>query len=300
MSVSSAPLSAPPSTPADEPDPDLPILDKRLPVNWAPSNKIVTFIKKAVDEEWTKEKRQLIVDRFNAKAEYDEFLLPVKMPKKLYRALKSPVTKKRDYLLSRLEVERQLFNASFDLCIALRPLMEVFDLVLAMPPNASTKNIKNLIGYSIMAVCSANLKISRGRREVARRFVRLDWAEDLYASKPSHACVFGGTSLDDAVKAARESSKTDDSLVYAPRRKKPFRPSFAYYKDLQYPSQSRGRGGTNMGFRQSQYRQQIYDYNNNQNYQYGNKSRGQSQRSRGKGRGSKRGTKSTRAAYSQN
>ena len=131
------------------------------------------------------------MDRFNAKAEYDEFLLPVKMPKKLYRALKSPVTKKRDYLLSRLEVERQLFNASFDLCIALRPLMEVFDLVLAMPPNASTKNIKNLIGYCIMAVCSANLKISRGRREVARRFVRFDWAEDLYASKPSHACVFG-------------------------------------------------------------------------------------------------------------
>ena len=84
----------------------------------------------------------MIVDRFHAKAEYDEYLLPVKMPKKLYRALKSPVTKKRDYLLSRLEVERQLFNASYDLCIALRPLMEVFDLILAMPPNANTKNIK--------------------------------------------------------------------------------------------------------------------------------------------------------------
>ena len=138
---------------------------------------------------------------------------------------------------------------------------------------------------------------------MARRFVRLDWTEDLYASKPSHACVFGGASLDEAVKAARESSKTDDSLVYAPRRKKPFRPSFAYYKDLQYPSQSRGRGGTNMGFRQPQYRQQFnnIDYNNNQSYQYSNKSRGQNQRSRGKGRGSgKRGAKSTRAPYSQN
>ena len=292
-------LSAPPSTPADEPDPDLPTIDKRLPVNWSPSVKIMSFVKKAADDEWSKEKRQLLVERFNAKEEYDEFLLPVKLPRKLYRALKSPVTKKRDYLLSRLEIERQLFNANFDLCVALRPIMEVFDLVSAMPQNAVTKNIKNLIGYSIMAICSANLKISRGRREVARRFVRLDWAEDLYSKKPSHACIFGGTSLDDAVKAARESSKTDDSLVYAPKRKRPFRPSFAYYKDLRFPSQTQGRGGPNMGFRHPQTRQQYNDYNNN-NYQYGSKSRGQYQRYRGKGRGGKRGAKSTRAAYSQN
>ena len=31
--------------------------------------------------------------------------------------------------------------------------------------------------------------------------------------KPSHASLFGDSSLDDAVKAAKESSKTDDSLV---------------------------------------------------------------------------------------
>ena len=64
-----------------------------------------------------------------------------------------------------------------------------------MPVTAMTKIVSNLIGHSIMGVYSANLKITRGLGEVARRFV-------------------GDSSLDDADKAAKESSKTDDSFVH--------------------------------------------------------------------------------------
>ena len=42
--------------------------------------------------------------------------------------------------------------------MALRPLMEIFDLVSGMPPNDTIKTIKHLLDYSIMAICTANIK----------------------------------------------------------------------------------------------------------------------------------------------
>ena len=224
------------------------------------------------------------------------------MPKKLYKTLKTPAAKKKDYLFSRYIVEQLLYNASADLCAAIRPIVEVLsvlttldfssDKVLAkvmekVMKKLNVSRLKNLLGHGILGICSANIKISRGRRELARRFVRIDWAEALYAVKPTHSSIFGGTSLEDAIKTAKESSKLDSSLVYAPR-KKPFRPSFSYYKDFQYPPSYQGRGGKSQGFRQYQ----------NQPY-YPNKSRGKNQTPRGRGRGGKRGAKSARASNSQ-
>ena len=288
----SIPPVTPPSTSADEPDPDLPSLDSRLPSNWEPNIKAMNFLKKASKGEWSKEARQKIVERFHPKEDYDPFLLPVSMPTKLYKSLKSPAARKKDYLFNRFELERFLYNANADLCAALRPFLEVLSALTAMK---GCGNLKNLLGHGIMGICSANIRISRGRRELARRFVRLDWAEALYAVTPSHASIFGGASLEEAVKAAKESSKMDDSLVYAPKKKKPFRPTYSYFKDFQYPSPSQ-KGGKTQGYRQTRYNQYG---NNNNNYNSYGKTRGQSQRSRGRGRGGKRGAKSTRATNSQ-
>ena len=133
-----------PSPSADEPDPDLPSVNSRLPANWVPSEKIMSFVKKVSDIEWTKESRQKILDKFHPAEEYDQYLLPVKMPTKLYKSLKSPAAKKKDYLFSRLEVERQLFNANYDLCTALRPLIEAYSAVSSLPDS----------GCHVLQVCA--------------------------------------------------------------------------------------------------------------------------------------------------
>ena len=274
--------SIPPTDSTDEPDPDLPSLLPRLPSNWHPKSKITNFLKAAANNEWTKDQRQKIIEKYHTNEEFDSYLLPVKMPTKLYKSLKSPAAKKKDYLFNRQEAEKHLYNANYDLCTALRPLIEAISQ-LSDVPNCGF--IKNLLGHTIMGILSANIKISRGRREVSRRFVRLDWAEALYSKAPSNVSLFGGASLDEAVKAAKESSKTDDSLVYIP--KKPYRPSYSYFKDFQYPFRSQNRGGKNQGYQQS------YQKYNNNNYNYNNtnnKSKGQSQ-NRGRGRGRGRGGK---------
>ena len=289
-----------PSAPVDESDPDLPSLTDRLPSNWNPTPKIMNFVKRASDVEWSKDERQEIIKRFHPSEELDPYFSPVKLPTKLYKTLKSPAAKKKDFLFNRHDVEKHLYNANLDLCTSLRPLIEVFCMILAMKPSKkdskATKEMstmKNLIGLCIKGICSANIKISRGRRELTRRYVRLDWSEALYAVNPTHASIFGGSSLDEAIKAAKEVSKSDNSLVYAPKRKKPFRPSFAAYKDFQYPNSYQGRGGKTQGYRQP------FQYQNNQYSSGNNKSKGQFQRPRGKGRGGKRGAKSSRAANSQ-
>ena len=69
---------------------------------------------------------------------------------------------------------------------------------------------------------SANLRISRGRREVGRRFIRLDCAEALFAVPPSPGCLFGGPNVADAVKRAQDVAKTDTALVQPPKAKKSF------------------------------------------------------------------------------
>ena len=290
-----------PSGPADEPDPALPSVNPRLPASWHPNSKIIRFLKSTADLEWTKESRQPLLDKYHATEDLDEFLLPVGMPPKLLAALKSPAAKKKDYLFNRRLVETDLYGASSDICTSLRLLLEVYSQVAALPDSGA---IRSALGHSIMGLCSANLKITRGRREVARRYVRLDWAEALYAMKPSHACMFGGSSLDEAMKAAKEASKADASLVFAPRKKRLFRPSYPT-KDFQYPRTYNSKGGRFQEYRRPRQYEDANSYatNNNNNYNNNNDSRrlrGQSHRSRGRGRGSgsKRGSR-PKMAYPQ-
>ena len=92
-------------------------------------------------------------------------------------------------------------------------------------------------------MASASCRISRGRRELGRRFVPLETAPSLFRAKPSHLCLFGGKSIDEAVQKAADSKKVNKDLVFAPRKKtQPFR--------VAGPSSRRGRG---YSFAQQQY-----------------------------------------------
>ena len=259
----------------DAPDADLPSVDPRPPAVWKPKAKIMKWVSDAVETEWSPEERKKIVDKFHPEEKYDHLLNPVKMPKKLYKAIKTPSVKQKDYLFNRSNAEKDLFNASSDLCASLRPLIEAVSLLDDKP---GCGEIKNLIGTSMLGIFSANKKISKGRRDLGRKCVRLDCADALYGVPPSHYSLFGGVSDLEAAKTAKETTKADDTLVYAPKQKK-FRPS------------------TSQGFQNSgkQTFQQYYknNYNNNNNNNNNNNSNNykgkawsyQNQPSRGRGRG---------------
>ena len=50
------------------------------------------------------------------------------------------------------------------------------------------------LGHVFHSMAACVDKISRGRRELARRFVPLENAPSLFKSKPTHSSIFGGTS----------------------------------------------------------------------------------------------------------
>ena len=251
----------------DVPDADLPSVDPRPPATWNPKPKVLKWVNDAVETEWSPEDRKKIVDKFHPEEKFDHLLSPVKMPKKLYKAIKAPSAKLKDYLFNRTTAEKDLFNASSDLCASLRPLIEAVSL---LDDKDCCGDIKKLIGTSMMGIFSANKKISRGRREIGRKCVRLDCADALYGVPPSHYSLFGGVSDVEAAKSAKESTKTDDTIVFAPKPKKKFRPSYH-----------------NQGFQN--YTGKTPNYNNFNNYK-GKAWNYQNQPSRGRGRG--RGGKS--------
>ena len=257
---------------SDAPDADLPSVDPRPPAIWNPKAKIMKWVSDAVETEWSPEDRKKIVDKFHPEEKYDHLLNPVKMPKKLYKAIKAPSVKQKDYLFNRSNTEKDLFNASSDLCASLRPLIEAVSL---LDDKAGCGNIKNLIGTSMMGIFSANKKISRGRRELGRKCVRLDCADALYGVPPSHFSLFGGASDVEAAKTAKETTKADDTLVYAPKTKK-FRPSTT-------------QGFQNTGkqnFQNPYFKNNYNNNNNNNNSNYKGKAWWyQNQPSRGRGRG---------------
>ena len=108
----------------NEPDNDLPSVHPRPPPNWHPKKKIMLWLESAADKEWTTNERKDLKEKFHPSEEYDPLFLPVNMPPKLHKSLKSKITKRKDYLLNRELAEKNLFYASSDLCTALRPFTE--------------------------------------------------------------------------------------------------------------------------------------------------------------------------------
>ena len=77
-------------------------------------------------------------------------------------------------------------------------------------------------------MASSNIHLSRGRRELGRRFVNLSNAEALYNTSPSHHTFFGSSSVDSAVTQAVANSKINKDLIVMPRKRKYF-PSRSYH-----------------------------------------------------------------------
>ena len=283
----SAPV-APSGTSPVEPDEDLPSVSPRLPATWTPKDKIIKWLGGASTKEWTMDDRKKIIDSFHPTEQVESLLLPAKMPSKLYKAIKAPAAKRRDYLLNRQDIEKNLYNASSDLCAGLRPLVEAISL---LDDRVDCKNIKFLIGQGIMGALSANLKISRSRREVGRRFVRLDCAEALYSVAPTPNSLFGSSSVSEAVKQAKETTKLDDSLVYAPPVKKPFRST--------HPGSKGFYRGARGGASSSKFQDSRQSYWDSQSKFLPTTSQYRGQSRRGRNRGGRRGSKFTRKASSK-
>ena len=64
--------------------------------------------------------------------EYNAYLIPSKMLTKLYRTLKTPASKKKDDLISRINVKTMSYNASADLCATIPPILEVLSVLTSL------------------------------------------------------------------------------------------------------------------------------------------------------------------------
>ena len=258
----------------DEPDVDLPSANSRLPASWFPKKKTLLWLNKVANKEWSADDRKKLTDKYHPPEEYDHLLSPVKMPKKLYQAIKSPSIKKKDFLFNRSAAEKELFYASTDLCTSLRPLIEAISLLDDKP---GCSDIKHIIGQGIIGIFSANIRISRGRREISRKCVKLDCAEALFRVAPTHNSLFGNSSDSEAVKAAKELTKSDETFVYKPSYKKPYRSP--YNQGFLYQPQDQFKSGKNQFFQKPYYDYQFKSSEKNQSQ--GQKSRGRGQRGRG-------------------
>ena len=205
------------------PDPSLPQADSEIP-NWNLDPAVVSWADSCIDKiEWTSENRKAIYAEFTPPKDIEHLFQPVTMPQQIQDAMKDKTVIQHDYLFKRYTTETYLYNCNLDIVTSLRPLMEVI---------SSTKDDPNrardhfLLGQVFHGLASATVKLSRGRRELARRFVPLTNAPALYRTKPSHRSIFGGDSTQSAVDQAVKDSKQDKSLVFIPNKKQktmPFR-----------------------------------------------------------------------------
>ena len=108
-------------------------------------------------------------------------------------------------------------------------------------------------------MASSTSHLSRGRRELGRKFVPLSNAAALFRQKPSHYCLFGDTSIDKAVQSAVSKSKVNKDLVVLPKKpvyQQPFRHSYStgksQYRGKFQPSRQQSSSGRRGKFSHSQ------------------------------------------------
>ena len=262
------PVVAPVPVPVVLPDEGLPMPSSRHPTNWSPHPEVLAWASLMVDTcEWSAADREAMEKRFSPASEHDHLFTAVPAPPDMLAALKHPRTKELDYLFKRFETENHLYTANQDLSCGFRPLLEVISNLRGVP---GMDQNRELLGYVFQSMASSTSHLSRGRRELGRRFVPLSNATALFRKKPSHLCLFGDTSIDKAVQEAVAASKVNKDLVMLPK------------KQTQQPF----RGFSNAG--KSQYRgryqpyRQPYSGGKRGKFQYGQKGRGRGSR-KGKG-----------------
>ena len=250
-----------------EPDSSLPLSTGRVPTNWHPDEKTMAWAALVLDTtEWSKADREVLSSEFSPEPKYDHLFEAVPTPPDLLNAMKHPLTKERDYLFNRYEAESQFYSANLDLSSGLRPLLEVLSNLKDKP---EMNHNRLLLARVFQAIASSASHMSRGRRELGRPFVPLANAPALFQSKPSHFCLFGGKSLEDAVQQAVGKAKVNKDLVHMPKKRK------------SQPFRSSGPSGQSYSYGKSSY-QPGYSQSSKKNFQGRRKPR-----KSGKGRGGK-------------
>ena len=90
------------------------------------------------------------------------------MSQQIQDAMKAKSVVQYDYLFKRFTTETYLYNCNVDIATCLRPLIEVISNTKDDPTQARNHF---LLGQVFQGLASATVKLSRGRRELPRRFV---------------------------------------------------------------------------------------------------------------------------------
>ena len=261
------------------PDAGLPSSSVRPPLNWHPDPEVLAWAVETLDLcEWSKEDRTKFENNYSTSSDLDHLFTAVANPPDLLGAIRSPDLLARDYLFKRADTEQFLYNANKDLACGFRPLLSL----LSSLKGKGMEDIRIPLAHVFQSMSSAINNISKGRRELGRRFVPLDSAPALFRNKPSHNCLFGSGSLEEAMSKAVEAKKINKDLVHVPRKIK-FRNS--------------GQGRQLGRWYKYNPRYNNYNYNNNNNNRQNFRGRGGWKKTR---RGTGKGPRSTKASTNNN
>ena len=189
---------------------------KKKSPNWSPSVGILNWAALTFNEEWSADQVKEYEDKYVPSEEYEHLFSPIPLSKAMEEQLSSQFTKDTDYLFNRRETERLMFRACRDICASYGPFIEVLDLLGA---KGDCKKERGILSEGILGVVSGVHKITRARRELFRRYFRIEVAKILYTNDPSHSQFFGGTSLGDRVKEAQDFVTTRNSMFFLPKSK---------------------------------------------------------------------------------
>ena len=225
------------------PDAGLPLATDRPPKNWEPDPSVLAWASIAIDScEWTKEDRKGFAEKFSPDPSHDHLFTAVKNPPELLAAIRSPELLTRDFLFKRAETEQFLFSANEDLACGLRPLIQV----LSDLKDKDMEETRIILAHVFQSMASAICHLSRGRRELGRRFVPSDSASILFSNKPTHSSIFGYNSIDTAMEKTIEAKKINKDLVHVPKKRKFFRNQYQNYfkhSGKQWDNRDRYRSG---------------------------------------------------------
>ncbi|CAL4065066.1 unnamed protein product, partial [Meganyctiphanes norvegica] len=279
------------------PDAELPG-SSDAPPNWQLDPAVIAWANLIIDScDWSPEDRKALQVQFNPVPDLAHLFDAVHMPPELITCFKHKSTVSSDYIFNRFSAETFLYNANLDMVTAYRPLLEIISSLKGCP---GQENNRFLLGRVFQRMVSSTVKVSRGRRELARRFVPLANATALYKTKPSHKCIFGGESTDAAVTQGVADSKQNKSLAIIPKTfKQPFRASG--YSGKGFPSYRYPYQKSQFYDRPRPY-QQARSYQKSRYYEDSYEKRGynRSRAGRQKGRGGRGKNRQSRSSNSKN
>ena len=169
------------------PDDTLPTGNVDIP-NWKPDPAVLAWANLIIDSsEWSAEDRKSIIKTFIPDKEHEHLFEPVSMPQQIRDAMTNRSIVESDYLFKRFTAETFFYNSNVDIVTCYRPLLEV---ISNLKGNLDHEKDRFLLGRVFQGLVSATTKLSRGRRELARRFVPLINTPALFRTKPTHKSIF--------------------------------------------------------------------------------------------------------------